>query len=165
MADDLIDTVTIGRWKLRPDIARTRSAHAQLTQSGAAECGCAGCKNFDAMRPQLLDGPLGSVLAQLGISPPWEVEVYEMGRADAGLFHYGGWFHFVGTIESGTSAWRAVAGQPGLRMADFEPLAPGLSIGFHTDVALVRPSFQGMPLVQVEISAELPWVLAADEPL
>jgi hypothetical protein len=104
------------------------------------------------------------VLAQLGISPPWEVEVYELGRAPSGLHRYGGWFHFVGSVESGTSAWRAMEGDLSARSADFEELSPTLSIGFHTDIALARESFAGLPLVQLEISAELPWVIEAEEP-
>jgi hypothetical protein len=31
-------------------------------------------------------------------------------------------------------------------------------------VALVRGPFAGLPLVQLEIVAELPWVIAAEEP-
>lgn len=132
--------------------------------SGARECGCSGCENFEAVRPQVLQGPLGKVLSQLGISPPWEVEVYESGRSTNGLHHYGGWFHFVGTIDSGAGAWRTLEGQPDIRTADFEPLSSTVSIGFHTDVALVRPPFEGLPLVQLEISTELPWVITAERP-
>jgi hypothetical protein len=100
----------------------------------------------------------------LGISPPWEVEVYEAGRLPTGLHHYGGWFHFVGTIESGSNAWRSVSQEPLLKSADFEALSPTVSIGFHTDIALVRPPFEGLPLVQLEISVDLPWVINAEEP-
>jgi|SRR3990172_362368 len=159
------DTVQIGRWVLRPDVGRTLAAHSQLTQSGAAECSCAGCANFEAVRPQVLRGPLGRILDQLGISPPWEVQVYEMGRGPSGLHHYGGWFHFVGTIESGSAAWRPVSDRSDVRTAAFEPLSPTLSIGFHTDVALIRAPFEGLSLVQLEISAELPWVISAEEPI
>lgn len=155
----------IGRWLVRPDVHRTRHAHSQLTRSGAAECTCSGCANFEAVRAQLLDGALGPILDQLGISPPWEVEAYEMGRGPSGLHQYGGWFHFVGTIESGGPAWRSVSDQSDVRTADFERLSPTLSIGFHTDVALVRTPFEGLPLVQLEISAELPWVISAEEPM
>jgi hypothetical protein len=159
-----MDTVKIGRWIVRADVRRTAEAHATLTMSGAEECGCDGCKNFNAVRPQLLRGPLGAVLSRLGISPPWEVEVYEVGRAASGLHHYGGWFHFVGTIESGTPAWKPIEGGPTGRLADFEPISSTVSIGVRTDAALVRPSFQGLPLVQLDISAELPWVIDAPEP-
>ena len=160
----MTNVLQIGRWSLRPDVERTREAHSQLTKSGAAECGCSGCANFEAVRSQILAGPLGTILSQLGIDPPWEVEIYEMGRAPSGLHIYGGWFHIVGVLESGPDAWRPIEGHESAATADFDPLSPTLSIGFHSNVALVRPSFQGMPLVQLEISAELPWVIDADEP-
>ena len=149
--------VQIGRWVLRPDVRRTLEAHSKLTASGATACGCIGCLNFEAVRSRLLEGPLGSVLEKLGISPPWEVEVYELGRAPSGLHHYGGWFHFVGTIESGAPALRSGS-------ADFEQLSSTVSIGFHAAAQLVRPSFKGAPIVQLEVSAELPWVIDAEEP-
>lgn len=69
-------------------------------RSPKARCACAGCANFEAVRPQLLGGPLGGILEQLGIVPPWEAEAHEMGRGPSGLHSYGAWFHFVGTIES-----------------------------------------------------------------
>jgi hypothetical protein len=114
------------------------------------------------VRPQLLDGPLGPILERLGISPPWEVEAYECGRNAAGLHEYGAWFHFVGTIASGPAAWRATG--ESTRVSDFEPLSPTLSVGFHTGLALVRAPFSGLPLVQLEITALLPWVIGAEEP-
>jgi hypothetical protein len=135
-----------------------------LSITGAQKCGCSGCKNFEAVRPQLLEGPLGVVLTQLGISPPWEVEVYELGRAASGLHLYGGWFHFVGTIDSGDSALRPIKENPSGKTLDFEPLSSTLSVAFHTDLSLVRPSFMGLQLVQLEIKAELPWVIDEREP-
>ena len=98
-----MDTLRIARWLVRVDVRRTAEAHAALSSGGATECRCDGCKNFEAVRPQLLRGPLGDVLRQLGVSPPFEVEAFEQGRAASGLHHYGGWFHFVGEIVSGRS--------------------------------------------------------------
>lgn len=159
------EAIQIGRWLVRPDVPRTREAHSKLARSGAAECSCTSCQNFETVRPRLLAGPLGRILDQLGISPPWEVEVYEGGRSPSGLHHYGGWFHFVGTIESGGDAWLPVgSGAAVCNVADFDPLSETLSVGFHTDLALVREPFKGLPLVQLEIAAELPWVIAAEEP-
>ena len=160
----MIRSMQIGRWVLRADVERTRAAHAKLTKSGAAECGCSGCANFEAVRSQLMTGPLGAILSKLGAEPPWEVEVYEMGRAPSGLHIYGGWFHVVGVLESGADAWRPMEGHASFRAADFEPLSPTLSIGLHSDAVLIRPSFEDLPLVQLEIHAELPWVIDAEEP-
>jgi hypothetical protein len=111
-----------------------------------------------------LEGPLGTLLEQLGISPPWEVEAYEMGRVASGLQLYGAWFHFVGSIESGPLV--VGPGLPGSPAAPhhLEPLSPHLSVGFHDGTALARDSFQGLPLVQLEILVELPWVISAARP-
>lgn len=159
------ETIRVGRWTLRPDLRRTREAHAALAHSGAAACICDGCKNFEAVRAQFLSGPIGAILEQLGITPPWEVEVYETGRAESGLHQYGGWFHFVGTIESGDHSWREMPGHPSVRVPDFETLTPALKVGFHNDAALVRDSFKGMPVVQLEFLADLPWLIDSEPPL
>ena len=70
----------------------------------------------------------------------------------------------VGLVVIPYCIWRAIEGHESSATADFEPLSPTLSIGLHSNAKLVRPSFQGLPLVQLEISAELPWVIDADEP-
>lgn len=165
-AGSMGEAIRIGSWLVGPDVRRTQDAHAKLARSGAAECSCVGCANFEAVRPHLLAGPLGRILDQLGISPPWEVEVYETGRAAPGLHRYGAWFHFVGTIEPfPESPRRTVADGSAVRTAHArEPLSETLSVGLHTDVALVREPFAGLPLVQLEIDAELPWVISAEEP-
>ncbi|MBM4362398.1 MAG: hypothetical protein FJ104_06935 [Deltaproteobacteria bacterium] len=113
----------------------------------------------------MLEGPLGRVLYQLGVSPPWEVEVYSTGRAPSGLHEYGGWYHFVGTIESGGAASRSSGSGSGpAGCADFSELSETLSVCLHTELALVREPFEGLPLVQLEFRAELPWVISAEEP-
>ena len=159
------ETIRVGRWTIRPDVRRTREAHAALAQSGAAACSCNGCRNFEAARAHFLAGPIGAILEQLGITPAWEVEVYETGRTESGLHEYGGWFHFVGAIESGDKPWREMPGNPAVRVPDFETLTPGLQLGFHADAMLVRPSFQGMPLVQLEFMVDLPWLIDSEQPL
>jgi hypothetical protein len=153
--------VHIGRWILRPDIERTRAAHAALTMSGAAECSCSGCANFEAVRPLLMSGPLGPILTQLGIAPGWEVEAYEMGRAPSGLHCYGAFFHLVGAIESASDG--PVSLGDGSESTPYFECSPTLSIAFHADAQLVRPSFRNLPLVQLDVAVELPWLIDADE--
>ena len=158
-----MDTLRIARWLVRVDAQRTAEAHAALSSGGATECRCDGCKNFEAVRPQLLRGPLGDVLRQLGVRPPFEVEAFEQGRAASGLHHYGGWFHFVGEIVSGRPAWKSTDGSSNFSIADFEPLSESVSIGLRGDAALVRAPFQGLSLVQLDFHAELPWVIDAPD--
>lgn len=156
--------VQVGRWVIQSDEARTRAAHAQLTQSGAAECSCQPCQNYEAYRDKLLHGPLGLLLGALGVDPPWEVEAVHFGRLAPNRHAYSAWFHVVGELLAGGPAWRQVDGRGDLKTADFDELSPGLSIGCHTDCVLIRKPFAGLPLVQIEISTELPWVLDFSEP-
>ena len=152
----------VSRWRVRPDVALTREAHSHLSRSSTAECGCDGCLNFEAYRDQLLRSPLGELLLSLGIDPPWEAEVYEMGKVAPGRHAYGAWYHFVGELVSGGPAWHEL--NPNLRTPAFERFAPGIDVGLHTDCQLVRASFKGLPLVQLEIAVEIPSVISTPEP-
>lgn len=157
-----MNVLDVGRWKVRPDVSRTREAHSRLSTSGAAACGCDGCLNFEAYRDQLLRSPLGELLKSLGIDPPWEAEVHEFGQVASSRHAYGGWYHFVGQLVSGDPPWHVVDAQ--LKTAAFDRLAPGIEIGVHNDCQLVPEAFRGLPLVQLEIQVEIPWVISLPEP-
>ena len=144
------------------DPSLSRQAHAQLRASGATECGCDGCLNFEAYRDELLRSPLGNLLRSLGIEPAWEVEIYQFGQTAPGEHAYGGFYHFVGELLSGGPAW--VGSDKSFRTAEFERLAPNIEVGVHTDCSLVREPFRGLPLVQLEVSLRLPWVISLPEP-
>ena len=71
-----------------------------------------------------------------------------MGRLEPELHLYGGWFHFVGTISK-------------------EPRGPATLDNFTIDFiphnALAAKAFENQPLVQIEITVKLPWVLSDAE--
>jgi hypothetical protein len=98
----------------------------------------------------------------LGIDAFRDVEVAHQCRLPSGLHSYGGWFHGVGRITAGGECQREVG--PGSYVPDLEVLSPHLSIGFRTACDLVREPFQGLPLFQLDIQAEVPWVISAPEP-
>jgi hypothetical protein len=67
-----------------------------------------------------------------------------------GRHHYGGWYHFVGTLD---------------QTGDFPPLAlgNGFSVWMWRASAPRLPSLWGMQVVQVDFHADaVPWLL--DEP-
>jgi hypothetical protein len=98
----------------------------------------------------------------LGISPSRETEIYHMARLKSGKHLYGGWFHFVGSITSGPDAAKEVA--QNIWHPDLAETSEHFRLGFSSRLGLVRESFKGAPLVQLEFTAEVPWVLAAPEP-
>jgi hypothetical protein len=92
----------------------------------------------------------------IGIIPVREAETYELGKLESGLHLYGGFFHFVGVIEEGTTDF--TGGN------DLERLSDRFSLSFTLRTALVPPAFDKPPLVQIEFLTEIPWVLAEAEP-
>ncbi len=85
------------------------------------------------------------LFGQLGINYERDAEIYHTARVESGLHLYGGWFHFIGRILK----------QPnGLAKVNEH-----FTIDFLVNRALAAKSFENRPLVQVEITAEVPWVL------
>ena len=87
------------------------------------------------------------LLESLGIDPSKDSEIYHTCRMSPGKHLYGGWFHFVGTLE--------VTG-------DFAPveMAGGFTAWMGRGASQCLEEFKGLPLVQVELSATgVPWCL------
>jgi hypothetical protein len=158
----VVESVRFGRWELSCDPRTTRYAYARVSVAGPEQCGCEPCRNFVAARMQVYRAEVLELFEKLGISANREVEVYHMGRLSSGRHLYGGWFHFVGSILSGADAAREVA--ENLWRPDLEPADENFSMGFTSHLALVREPFVGLALVQLEFTAEVPWVLPSPEP-
>lgn len=152
----------IGRWEIRCDPDATRKAYASVFRSGPEECGCAPCRNFMAARAQVYPAEVLALFEKLGVSPDREVEIYHMARLTPGRHFYGGWFHLVGSILSGADAWKRVA--ENVWQPDLEEMNENFSMGFSSRLGLVRSPFAGLPLVQLEFTAKVGWVLASAEP-
>ena len=146
------------RWVLRHDAEATRKCYAAIPSAGPESCGCVPCLNFAAARDRAYPADVRDLFERLGISPLREVEVYHLARLDSGLHLYGGFLHFVGSIEEGKGT-HAPSGA-----IDLEPVKDRFSIGFTAHTALVPPSFGQSFVAQMEFSAEIPWVLPDPQP-
>jgi hypothetical protein len=133
-----------------------------VAAGGPEECGCQPCLNFASARAQIYPAQVLALFEKLGISAHREVEVYHMARLSSGRHLYGGWFHVVGSILSGADAAKQVA--ENLWQPDLEEANENFSLGFTSRLALVRVAFAGLPLVQLEFTAKVPWVLSSTEP-
>ena len=149
-----MEQVIFGRWRLRIDLEATRQAYQGMKLGGPETCGCCPCRNFAAARSQVYPADVLSLFNALGIDCTKEVEVYHMGRQDSGLHLYGGWFHCVGRIEQESEE----VGQYDLEGSD----GP-FKLYFHEKPILVSDCFQGLPLLQLEFTAFVPWVLQEPE--
>jgi hypothetical protein len=156
----IMQVITIGRWVLRYDPEATRSAFS-LVRTGAPEsCGCRDCLNFVAARNQAYPSQASATFDQLGIDSHKESEIWHAHRDKSGLHHYGGFFHFVGAIESGKDAMQMVNGHG---TYDLEPIADQFEFGFTSEAGLVPESFAGVQVVQLEFQTKIPWMLNLPE--
>lgn len=142
---------TFGQWGFTSDRGATIVAYADAVHGGSDRCKCNGCRNFAAARSLVYPPAFLSLLESLGIDPRKDGEVYHNGQLAPGCHDYGGWFHFVGTLE---------------RTGDF----PMVAMSEHFEVWLVSShspalaGLRGLPLVEVAFHATaVPWMLNEPE--
>jgi hypothetical protein len=141
-----------GEWEFTCDRQATVDAYARADQGGSDSCTCNGCRNFVAARTEVYPQEFVAFLDSLGIDSRKDGEVYLLGRVAADGLCYGGWFHFVGSLE---------------KAGDFPAvtMGPGFTVSLAPRSAPALPSLKEHPLVQVEFHSEMvPWVLAEPEP-
>ncbi len=159
---DVLKSLEYGRWKISSDATATRTAYARLTAGSPEECGCEPCRNFAAQRNKTYSTATLALFESLGIASNREAEIYHMARLESGKHLYGGWFHFVGSIIFGADAAKQVS--ENVWQPDLESESDNFSLGFTSLVHLIREPFNGLQLVQLEFTAQIPWILEAKEP-
>ena len=139
-----------GQWKYSVDRDATIVAYGRAERGGTDTCDCANCRNFRVARAHAFPAEFFALLDQLGIDPLKDAEVYHNARLAPGRHDYGGWYHFIGSLD---------------QTGDFPPvdLGGGFTAYMCRASAPRLPSLDAMPVVQVEFHAEaVPWLL--DEP-
>src|SRR5258708_1054433 len=150
-----MEQVLFGRWRLFSDGEATGQGYKCIEIGGPEACGCSHCRNFAAARDQIYPGEVRSLFKDLGIDSCRETEVYHMGRLESGQHLYGGWFHCVGRIEE--------EGEE-VGKFDLEGGAAPFNIYFHEKPVLIPNPYQGLPVLQLALTAHVPWVLQEPEP-
>ncbi len=155
--------VEIARWTLKYDQEATRNAFSHVKGGSPESCGCADCLNFAAARDRAYASDALKIFEMLGIDSHKESEIWHTHRDESGLHHYGGFFHFVGTIESGTDAIQSVNGvwpKPGfIGTYDLKSIGDDFRFGFTSHVVLVPKLFTGRPVTQLEFQTKVPWLI------
>jgi len=159
-----MEEIQFDRWQLACDPQATRAAYALTEIDTSIDSDWDSGRNWAKARDQGLVYPeeVIALFAQLGIDYQREAELYRLARLDSGLHEYGGWFHFVGSIRSGRDALIPVS--PTAWHYDLKQISTTFALGFTARVDLVKPSFKGHPLVQLEFDAKIPWLLGEPEP-
>lgn len=143
---------TFGDWTYSVDREATVAAYRAVKHGGSETCECTGCKNFLLARAKVFPTAFLALLDQLGIDPLKDGEAYHTARISPGRHIYGGWFHFVGTLEEN---------------GDFPPVRfdEDLSVLMCRASAPRLASLENLPAVQLEFHAEaVPWLLSEPEP-
>jgi len=96
-----------------------------------------------------------SLFEILGIDSCKEAEIYQSCRLKPGVQLYGGWFHCVGRIDAEDTE---------VGTFDLESGTGPFQLYFSDRLDLVPDCFKGLPLLQLEFSAQVPWVLEEPEP-
>lgn len=140
----------------------TRRCYAQIPWG--SDCDCSPCRNLDTLGSDAFPADVRQVLDELGIDLHKPAEVYHCGRLKNGLHFYGGWYHCAGRIVSGPDVCHR-----GAAPSTSQPLEAPSAEGFRIDCSslreLVPDVFGDLELVQVDFTAELPWVLDEAEPM
>jgi hypothetical protein len=142
---------SLGDWAYSLDRDATVAAYRVVERGGAETCECAGCRNFVLARTKVFPAPFLIFLDQLGIDPSKDGEVYHVRRISPGRHGYGGWYHFVGSLDE---------------TGDFPPVHfdEGFSVWMCGASAPRLISLNDLPVVQLEFSAEsVPWLLSEPE--
>jgi hypothetical protein len=141
----------LGEWLFMCDRKATADAYTRAQAGGADTCACDCCRNFVAVRDSVFPGAFLTLLDSLGIDPHKDGEVYHNGRLAPGRHDYGGWFHFVGSLD---------------RTGDFPvvDLGDGFTVWLRRKCAPELEALKGHPLVELEFhTPNVPWGLNEPE--
>ena len=155
--EDHMTQLNVGRWRLNCDREATQRAYKAIEIGGPEACGCSHCRNFVMVRDHVYPSDVRSLFEDLGIESCREREVYHMVQLKPGMHLYGGWLHCVGWIEGASDEF----GRFDLEVSgDAAPF----TFYFHDRPTLLPDSFQGLPTLQFEFTAQVPWVIQETEP-
>ena len=153
---------TVGRWQIEFDPAATASCYKEIVANWY--CDCAPCRNFLALGDKVFPRFALNLFEQLGVDVWKPAEVYHNAREENGLHNYGGWFHFVGRVESGADALRQVGNEPCSGVFELEPVGENFKFGFSNCLGLVPKQFDKKAIVQLEFITQVEWTIAEPEP-
>lgn len=131
------------------DTARTRAFYQAAEENN---CTCQGCRNFRAAVP-LLPPAVADFFHLIGAEPRKAAELTPYFSEDEHTLYCGGFYHLCGRILHTPSS-----GPQGQSSPAEHTVAQGFSVFFQDEIHLLEAEFPS-PVLQMEISAAVPWVL------
>ena len=143
-------------YEINVDIEKTRAFY-ENAELVSEQCTCDGCQNF-AKAVDILPESVKGFFTSLGIDMRKAAECYVYNKNEDGSLFYGGIYHLCGTILRGKSTevtfsdgtcWKEIT-------LDFQ-------IAFGDNICLLEEDFP-LPVIQLNITANIPWVLEKENP-
>ena len=160
-----MQAIEFSKWKILSDPDLTREVYAQIETGGAELCGCEACFNFATARHLIYSAEVIDLLDCFGIDPLLESCVRHRAQLEPGLHRYSGWFHLVGEIAWGPPTVVAASGSDAEPIASLISTDAELALGFSADRSRAPEPFYGLPTVELEFAARIPWISNAPEPV
>ena len=146
-----------GKYKLDIDVEKTRAFYRRAGRITDG-CTCQGCRNYEQWVGSSCVEPK-HVLEQMGVAMEKACEVYVNCPNEDGSVFYGGFYHLCGRILQEAVVWHEVSeGHAALREMSFVELGGGYQVAFTDEVVLLEDDFP-VPAIQMEVMANIPWVL------
>ena len=143
------------------DVEHTRAFYAREdVRITSEQCSCQGCRNYDKA---ILAIPVSvlNFLESLGIDPRKPTEVYDvMGQLDEDRkVWYNGFYHVCGVRLQGEDAWVGIA-EDLMHLDENRMYAvdESFKVSFEEKALMIHKAFPE-PVLQMQISTRLPWVL------
>ncbi len=149
----MFTTTEFHGWRFRVEPEKTSAAYTSSKSGGAEDCSCSYCRNLVAQRSLEYPQELCGFLESVGVDPFKEAEVWEAGPLEKGYTYNAGWWHFIGGVEIEGETPIRLSAEPSGRAKEWEIVF----LAGQADLKL--STLPVAPLVQVEFSVKLPWVL------
>lgn len=146
-----------GQYKIDVDVEKTRRFYEKAS-AVTQNCGCNNCCNY-AKAVDFLPETIGSFFTGLGIDKRKACEVYANCTNPDRTVLYSGFYHLCGKMLSGKSAWVKDDNKDAHwnNKLAYE-VAKNFYVSFTEECALIENDFLH-PVLQMEIYANIPWVL------
>lgn len=146
----MLKNINIIDWKLEIDFSRTQQYYANHKKED--DCECASCNNYRA-NCKHLSSQLLEFFQSLGIDPSKEGEFMEFGQSKDGKVIYMRFYHVVGRILDGPDyvddKWEKLNL---LKIDQYE-------FGFSSKELSFIPKDFPLPVIQLEFTSILPWII------
>ena len=149
---------SFSKFTLDIDVEKNK-AYYETANFISEDCSCSGCRNYEKAI-DLLPKEVISFFSQMGIEMKKIREVYVNCTNADDTVRYGGFYHVCGYIVDGESAWVPInSNTKRWESEKAYAITDDFKVSCQDDCALLDDNFP-LPAIQLEISANMPWVLA-----